>query len=160
MPVVGNLVTLAEWADKAGRSAEAIRNHWAPRPDFPAPKQSQPRTGSGPRFEQYDEDELDEFLATWNALHQPRALTVDGDPNQLRTLGEIARLAGVAGATITQYRDLLDAHTTHEDRGKRRFYRTGDVLRVLNNRPGHGVAVDSAADRRRRGATVKGKSET
>ena len=75
---------------------------------------------------------------------------VDGDPNQLRTLGEIARLAGVAGATITQYRELLDARTTHEDRGKRRFYRTGDVLSVLNSRAGHGVAANSVTDRRRR----------
>ncbi|MEU7004883.1 hypothetical protein [Nonomuraea sp. NPDC046570] len=73
----------------------------------------------------------------------------------MRTLGAIAKLLGIDGKSVTQYRAVLDQHAAHEERGKRRFYRTGDVVEVLNSRKGPGVALDPARDRRRRTAAAE-----
>ncbi|WP_217709104.1 DUF4326 domain-containing protein [Nonomuraea rhodomycinica] len=143
------LVTLGEWAAKVGRAETAVRNHLAAAPGFPAPKGTRPRTGKGTPYEEYDEAELDEFLKAWEAAHAPARYQVPGDPDEMRTLGAIAKLLGVDGKSVTQYRAAIDEHAAHEDRGARRYYRTGDVVEVLNSRKGFGVALDPTRDRRR-----------
>ncbi|WP_174188458.1 hypothetical protein [Nocardia barduliensis] len=147
---MGTLVTLAEWAKLHDLSPVSVRNHWATREDFPAHKQYRPRVGSGRRHEEYDADELDAWLEQWQTEHRPAEYAMPTDPDEFRTLGAIARLLGVDGKTITQYRTVLDQHADHEDRGKRRMYRTRDVVDVLNRRRGIGRAMDPSKDRRRR----------
>ncbi|MFR9767750.1 hypothetical protein [Nocardia sp. SC052] len=147
---MGTLVTLAEWAERHDLSPVSVRNHWATRDDFPAHKQYRPRVGSGRRHEEYDADELDAWLDQWQTEHRPAKYAMPTDPDEFRTLGAIARLLGVDGKTITQYRTVLDQHADHEDRGKRRMYRTRDVVDVLNRRRGVGRAMDPSTDGRRR----------
>ncbi|WP_214327904.1 deazapurine DNA modification protein DpdA family protein [Nonomuraea sediminis] len=151
-----SLVTLGEWAAKVGRAETAVRNHLTDAPGFPAPKGTRPREGSGTPYEEYEESELDAWLKAWETKHAPARYEVPGDPGEYRTLGAIAKLLGVDGKTVTQYRALLDQHAAHEDRGARRFYRTGDVVEVLNSRKGFGVALDPARDRRRTAAADDG----
>jgi hypothetical protein len=149
-------VTLAEWAAKLGRSEKSVRNFWRPLPGFPAPVgRRRAAAAHGPGPEEYDEAELDAWRAQWEAQRErpaPAPYEVPGDPEEYRTLGAIARLLGVDGKTISQYRGRLDERAAHQDRGTRRLYRTGDVIEVLNSRRGVGVAADPAADRRRRTA--------
>ncbi|MBF6205945.1 hypothetical protein IU483_17870 [Streptomyces gardneri] len=147
---MGTLVTLVEWAERHGLSPVSVRNHWATREDFPAHKQYRPRVGSGRRHEEYDPDELDSWLAQWQAEHRPTEYAMPDEPDSYRSLGAIARLLGVDGKTVTQYRRVLDERADYEDRGKRRMYRTRDVVDMLNNRRGFGRALDPNKDRRRR----------
>ncbi|MGY1969726.1 hypothetical protein ACW9HH_36385 [Nocardia gipuzkoensis] len=146
---MGTLVTLAEWAQRHGLSPSSVRNYWAIREDFPAYKGHRPREGSGRLFEEYDADELDTWLAQWQAEHRPPEYAMPEDPDEFRTLGAIARLLGLDGKTVTQYRTMLDEQAAHRDQGKRRMYRTRDVVEVLNSRPGSGRALDPSRDRRR-----------
>ncbi|WP_158578648.1 MerR family transcriptional regulator [Spongiactinospora rosea] len=46
----------------------------------------------------------------------------------MRTLGAIARLLGIDGTTLTQYRPKFDSHAEHRGQGARRLYRTGDIV--------------------------------
>ncbi|MGV9543802.1 hypothetical protein ACWEQA_04080 [Nocardia sp. NPDC004085] len=147
---MGTLVTLAEWAQRHGLSPLSVRNHWATREDFPSHKQYRPRVGSGRRHEEYDADELDVWLENWQAEHRPAAYEMPEDPDSYRTLGAIARLLGVDGKTVTQYRTVFDEHTAYQDTGKRRIYRTRDVVNTLNSRLGFGRAMEPTRDRRRR----------
>ncbi|BCK57389.1 hypothetical protein [Nocardia wallacei] len=149
------LVTLAEWAAERNLSLQTVQNHWATRPDFPAAEQERARTGSGPRAREYDSAAVDAWLARWQDERRPAAYEMPIDPDEYRTLGAIARLLGVDGKTVTQYRAFLDEHASYQDSstGKRRAYRTRDVVDVLNNRQGHGRARDRDADRRRRCGT-------
>ncbi|MGK8501298.1 hypothetical protein [Nocardia asiatica] len=147
---MATLVTLAEWAKRHDLSPVSVRNHWATREDFPAHKQYRPRVGSGRRHEEYDAAELDAWLERWQTEHRPAKYAMPTDPDEYRTLGAIARLLGVDGKTVTQYRTVLDQCADHEDRGKRRMYRTRDVVDVLNRRRGIGRAMDPNKDRRRR----------
>ncbi|WP_457846064.1 hypothetical protein [Nocardia gipuzkoensis] len=146
---MGTLVTLAEWAQRHGLSPLSVRNHWASREDFPACKQYRPRVGSGRRHEEYDADELDAWWAQWQSQHRPSEYAAPEDPDAFRTLGAIARLLGVDGKTVSQYRALLDERAAYRDHGKRRTYRTGDVVAALNSRRGFGRAIDPSKDRRR-----------
>lgn len=143
--------TLEEWAARHGRNLNAVRNQLVVQPDFPAPKRPRPRTGSGVPWQEYDTAELDAWLEKWDAAHRPDEVTVpEGtDLDEYRALGAIADLIGRAGKTVTQYRELFDAHAPYEDRGKRRFYRTGDVIAILNARKGYGRALSPEHDRRR-----------
>lgn len=150
--IVGDKITLPEWATRKGLTPESVRNHWTVRDDFPAPVGSRRRDGSGTLFEEYDSAELDAFLGRWEAQHRPRqfVLPPDGDPDEFRTLGAIAKLLGVDGKTVSQYRSAMDERAQFTDHGRRRFYRTADVVAVLNSRRGGGRALDPDQDRRRR----------
>lgn len=143
--------TLEEWAKRHGRNLRAVRAQFVPLPDFPKPKGQRPRTGRGAAWNEYDPDELDTWLAAWDAAHRPAPVTVpDGtDLDEHRTLGAIARLAGQDGRTITQYRDRYDSSAEYHDQGARRYYRTRDVLALLNERLGRGRTLTPEADRRR-----------
>ncbi|MGW5317755.1 hypothetical protein [Nocardia thailandica] len=145
------MVTLEEWAQRHGRNLHAVRAQLVVQPDFPTPKGTRPRTGSGTPWKEYDLGELDGWLARWDATHRPDEVTVpDGtDLSEYRTLGTIAKLIGRDAKTVTQYRALIDEHADHEDRGKRRYYRTSDVLDLLNSRQGHGRTLTPERDRRR-----------
>ncbi|MFI6603838.1 DUF4326 domain-containing protein [Nonomuraea sp. NPDC050536] len=145
-------VTLAQWAKKVGRAETAVRNHLRTQPGFPMPKGTKPRTGKGKPFEEYDEAELDAFLSQWESEHAPPRYEVPGDPDAYRTLGAIARLIGLDGKSLTQQRDTFDERADHQDRGQRRTYRVGDVIALLNERRGRGMAMNPAVDRRRREA--------
>ncbi|GGK69078.1 hypothetical protein [Nocardia camponoti] len=142
--------TLEEWAQRHGRNLKAVRA-LAARPDFPAPKRPRPRSGSGTPWQEYDSAELDDWLDRWDAARRPEEVTVpDGtDLDEYRALGAIADLIGRARKTVSQYREHFDAHASYEDRGKRRFYRTGDIIDLLNARLGYGRALDPERDRRR-----------
>ncbi len=144
------MVTLDEWATRHGYGHNTVRNFWAIREDFPQHKQYRPRVGSGARSEEYDTDELDAWLARWHEHRRPTRHEMPDQPEEYRTLGAIARLLGVDSKTVSQYRGVMDENADHEDRGQRRFYRTRDVVDVLNTRQGHGRAVDPDTDRRRR----------
>ncbi|SEH03788.1 hypothetical protein SAMN05444920_1447 [Nonomuraea solani] len=74
------------------------------------------------------------------------------DADQMRTLGGIARLLGVDGKTISQYRGAIEARVPErEQRGSRTLYRVRAVIEALNEiRRGPGVAVDPEQDRRKR----------
>lgn len=147
--------TLDEWAERHGRNIRAVRTQLLPQPTFPAPKGQRARSGRGTPAREYDSDELDTWLAEWEAARRPATVTVpDGtDLDEFRTLGTIAALAGRNSKNFTQYRDRFDTAAQHYDRGARRFYRTGDVVDLLNERLGRGRAVDPEDDRRRaRGA--------
>ncbi|WP_280405280.1 hypothetical protein [Nocardia brasiliensis] len=137
---MGTLITLKEWAEQRGRSYGSIRNNWTGRDDFPAPKQPRPRIGKGTPAPEYDSDELDDFAQRWEAANRPAPLPMPDGPEEFRTLGAIARLLGVAGKTVTQYREILDEKVEHEDRGARTVYRTREVVDVLNERRGMGMA--------------------
>jgi hypothetical protein len=71
------------------------------------------------------------------------------EADQLRTLGGIARLLGVDGKTITQYREAIEARVQErEQRGSRTLYRVRGVIEALNEiRRGPGVAADPNQDR-------------
>ncbi|MGW4125882.1 hypothetical protein [Nocardia sp. NPDC004711] len=149
---MAQLVTLAEWAQQHGLTLTTVRNQWVYLQGFPEPVGHQDRaagTGSGGRSREYDQAHLDDWLTRWHAQGRPARLAMPENPEEYRTLGAIARLVGVAGATITQYRALIDQTAEHEDRGARRRYRTRDVVDFLNERPGHGRSNDPSSDRRR-----------
>ncbi|MGV9679084.1 hypothetical protein ACWDSJ_27700 [Nocardia sp. NPDC003482] len=137
---MGTLITLKEWAEQRGRSYGSIRNNWTGRPDFPPPKKPRSRTGKGTPALEYDSDDLDAFAARWEEANRPAPLPMPEDPDDFRTLGAIARLLGVDGKTVTQYRDILDREVDHEARGARTFYHTRGVINVLNQRRGMGTA--------------------
>lgn len=139
---VGTLITLKEWAALHGRSYGSIRNTWVGHPDFPDPKQPRSRAGLGggaPALE-YDSDELDDFADRWEAANRPPLLPMPDGPDEFRTLGAIARLLGVDGKTVTQYRQTFDEQVDHADRGTRTLYHTRGVVEVLNRRRGMGMA--------------------
>ncbi|MBF6137819.1 hypothetical protein IU501_33145 [Nocardia otitidiscaviarum] len=140
---VGTLITLKEWADQRGRSYGSIRNNWVGQPGFPAPKQPRSRTGmgGGTLAQEYDSDELDAFAEVWEAANRPQSFPMPDGPDEFRTLGAIARLLGVAGKTVTQYRETFDEKVEHEDRGARTVYRTRGVVDVLNKRRGRGLPL-------------------
>lgn len=146
-------VTLAEWAPSTGRTETSIKAHWRGLPGFPAPVGRRSRPGvSGPGVPLFSLAALEAWRRSWEATRERpvrQAFEVPGDPNELRTLGAIARLLGVAGSTLTQYREVFDQQATHEDRGRRRYYRVGDVVEILNARQGVGVARDPEGDQRR-----------
>ncbi|WP_246003242.1 hypothetical protein [Nocardia tenerifensis] len=137
---MGTLITLQEWAELRGRSYGSIRNNWTGREGFPTPKKKRPPTGKGTPAPEYDSDELDTFAQRWEAANRPAPFPMPEEPEEFRTLGAIARLLGVDGKTVTQYRAILDAEVEHQPRGARRVYRTRGVVDVLNNRPGMGMA--------------------
>ncbi|RBQ15330.1 hypothetical protein DP939_36430 [Spongiactinospora rosea] len=145
-------ITLAEWAKEVGRTPEHIAIRWRPTPGFPRPAGRRRRLGArGPGEPVYDRDALETWLAAWEeARARPRRrYEVPGDPDEMRTLNAIARLLGVAGKTLSQYRQTFDAHAEHRDHGARTLYRTGDVVNLLNDRPGAGVASATERDARR-----------
>ncbi|MBF6302841.1 hypothetical protein IU459_35745 [Nocardia amamiensis] len=137
---VGTLITLKEWAEQRGRSYGSIRNNWTGREDFPAPKQPRPRTGKGTPAPEYDSDDLDAFAERWETANRPAPFPMPDGPDEFRALGAIAKLLGVDGKTVTQYRELFDEKVEHEDRGARTVYRTRGVVEVLNERRGMGMA--------------------
>ncbi len=145
--------TLDEWAKRHGRNIRAVRNQLLPQPTFPAPKGQRAPVGRGKPAREYDSDELDTWLSEWEAARRPETVTVpDGtDLDEFRTLGTIAALAGHNSKNFTQYRPRIDTAAQHYDRGARRFYRTGDVLDVLNERLGRGRSLDPEDGRRARG---------
>ncbi|WP_198428041.1 hypothetical protein [Nocardia bovistercoris] len=147
---MGDMLTLEEWAARHGYGPDTVRNQWSVRDDFPTHKRHRPRVGSGARSEEYDADELDTWLTHWHQHRRPTPHSVPEHPDEYRTLGAIARLLGLDGKTVTQYRALMDEHAEHEDRGQRRYYRTRDVVTALNARPGHGRTTDPDTDRRRK----------
>ncbi|MFJ9371114.1 hypothetical protein ACIRRA_42840 [Nocardia sp. NPDC101769] len=149
---MAQLVTLAEWAQRHGLTLTTVRTQWAYLEGFPPPVCHRDRpagTGSGGRSREYDLPQLDDWLAHWQAEGRPNRHVMPENPEEYRTLGAIARLVGVNGKTVTQYRDLIDQRADYEDRGARRHYRTRDVVDFLNQRPGHGRASDPASDGRR-----------
>ncbi|WP_113982704.1 hypothetical protein [Spongiactinospora rosea] len=148
----GDTITLAEWAKEIGRTPEHIAIRWRPARDFPGPTGRRRRPGiPGPGEPVYDRRALETWLAEWEkARARPRRrYEIPGDPNEMRTLGAIARLLGIDGKTLTQYRPKFDAHAEHRDQGARRLYRTGDIVALLNDRPGAGVTGAADADARR-----------
>ena len=146
---MGEMVTLEEWAASHGYSPDTVRNQWSVRDDFPTHKRYRPRIGSGARSEEYDANQLDAWLNAWHDHRRPTRHAMPDQPDEYRTLGAIARLLGLDGKTVSQYRILMDEHTDHEDRGQRRYYRTRDVIDTLNARQGRGRATDPGTDRRR-----------
>lgn len=154
---MGNLIRLDLWAEKRGRSPATVRRFWPSQPGFPEPKGTEPRVGSGKPFQLFDESELDDFAARQDAARRPKQHSLPSDPDAFRTLGGIAKLLGVDGKTITQYRELMDERAEHEDDGKQRRYRTRDVVEVLNERRGFGVASKPETDRRRPSPGVEPK---
>lgn len=66
----------------------------------------------------------------------------------MRTLGGIARLLGVDGKTISQYRDAIEALVPdREQRGSRILYRVRAVIEALNEmRRGPGVGGGPATE--------------
>ncbi|WP_125649577.1 hypothetical protein [Nonomuraea sp. WAC 01424] len=153
-------ITLAEWAHSIGREEVSIQKHWRTQPGFPQPVGRRREPGRrGPGTPEFDAAELAAWRVQWEEQRErpaPKEYDVPGDPDERRTLGAIARLLGVDGKTVTQYRDLLDERAAHEDRGARRLYRTGDVVAFLNSRGGAGVALDPSADARRTKSRPKG----
>lgn len=146
-------VTLEEWAAAIGRSEDSVRNHWRPDPSFPQPSGSRPTPGPGPGVDLYTLAELEAWRRSWEETRDkpaPAPFTCPGDPNQYLTLGAIARLLGVDGRTVTQYRTYIDGRTTPQQHGARQRYRLGDVIDALNTRSGRGVALSPETDRRRR----------
>lgn len=136
------LITLKEWAALRGRSYGSIRNNWVGHPDFPKPKQPRSRTGlgGGTPAQEYDRDELDAFADRWEAANRPAPLAMPDGPEEYRTLGAIARLVGLDGKTVTQYRAIIDEQVDHTARGARTVYHTRGVVEVLNKRHGMGMA--------------------
>ncbi|GAA3625083.1 hypothetical protein GCM10022419_133340 [Nonomuraea rosea] len=151
-------ITLAEWAAEVGRSEKNIRNFWRPQGGFPAPigRRPTPHT-TGPDPELYDEAALDAWRT--QALAQPTPYPMPAEAEQMRTLGGVARLLGVDGKTISQYRDAIEARVQErEQRGSRTLYRVSAVVEALNEiRRGPGVAADSEQDRRRRSPAQPGR---
>ncbi|PZG56318.1 hypothetical protein C1I98_01415 [Spongiactinospora gelatinilytica] len=146
------MITLAEWAKEIGRTPEHIAIRWRPARDFPRPVGRRRRpTGRGPGEAVYDRRALETWLAAWEkARARPRRrYEVPGDPDEMRTLNAIARLLGIAGKSISQYRQTFDAHAARREHGARTLYRTGDVVNLLNDRPGAGVASATESDARR-----------
>lgn len=88
---------------------------------------------------------LGDLIAYWNT----RPIVLLGrDPNELVTLGEAARILGVAQKTISQYRDCDGFPATAGSAGERRpKYRLGAIVGFLNTgRPGkRGPAATTAA---------------
>jgi hypothetical protein len=151
-------ITLADWAAKVGRSEKYVRNFWRPQDGFPAPIGRQPAphtTGLNPEL--YDEAALDAWRA--RALAQPTPYPMPAEADQIRTLGGIARLLGVDGKTISQYRDAIEARAQErEQRGSRALYRVRVVIEALNEiRRGSGVAADPEQDRRRKSPGKTGR---
>ncbi|MFB7722319.1 hypothetical protein [Nocardia sp. NPDC056100] len=148
-------VTLEEWAQRHDLSLTTVRTEWVYEEGFPPHAQYRERaagTGSGGRHREYDPAQLDAWLARWQSEHRPSRHAMPEDPEEYRTLGAIARLLGLDGKTVTQYRDLIDHRAEFEDKGARRRYRTRDVVDFLNDRPGYGRSSDPARDRRRNAA--------
>ncbi|WP_446225011.1 hypothetical protein ACTWPB_07830 [Nocardia sp. IBHARD005] len=139
---MGTLITLKEWAALNERSYGSIRNTWVSHPDFPDPKNPRSRTvmGRGTPAHEYDSDELDAFANHWEATNRPPQLPMPDEPDEYRTLGAIARLLGVDGKTVTQYRETINEQVDHTDRGTRTIYHTRGVVEVLNKRRGMGMA--------------------
>lgn len=108
------------------------------------------RHTTGPDPELYDEAALDAWRA--RTLAQPTPYPMPAEADQMRTLGGIARLLGVDGKTISQYRHAIEARVQdREQRGSRTLYRMREVIEALNEiRRGPGVAADPEHDRRRR----------
>ncbi|MEV0826372.1 hypothetical protein [Nonomuraea rubra] len=151
-------ITLADWAAKVGRSEKYVRNFWRPQDGFPAPIGRRPTPhATGPDPELYDEAALDAWRA--RTLAQPTPYPMPAEADQMRTLGGIARLLGVDGKTITQYRDFIDTRVQdREQRGSRTLYRVSAVIEALNEiRRGAGVAADPEQDRRRRSPGQSGQ---
>ncbi|MFD6357438.1 hypothetical protein [Nocardia tengchongensis] len=151
--VMPRWVTLEEWAQRHDLSLSTIRTEWAYQEDFPPHAQYRERpagTGSGGRSREYDLAQLDTWLARWQDEHRPSWHRMPENPEEYRTLGAIARLLGLDGKTVTQYRDLIDQRAEFEDKGARRHYRTRDVVDFLNNRLGYGRSSDPTRDGRRR----------
>ncbi|SDI46734.1 hypothetical protein SAMN05421505_1554 [Sinosporangium album] len=146
-------VTLGEWAQDIGRSTASIRSHWRGHPDFPRPVARRPTAGPGPGVEVYDLAELEAWRTAWETGRDrpaPQPYEVPGEPEEMLTLGAIARRLGLDGKTVTQYRPQIEDRAVWEQRGQRRLYRLADVVDVLNARRGVGLAADPAADRRRK----------
>ncbi|WP_157254845.1 hypothetical protein [Nonomuraea typhae] len=154
-------ITLADWAAKVGRSEKYVRNFWRPQRGFPAPigRQPSPHT-TGPDPERYDEAALDAWRA--RTLTQPAPYPMPAEADELRTLGAIARLLGVDGKTISQYREAIEARVhDREQRRSRTLYRVRAVIEALNEiRRGAGVAADPEHDRRRRSPGRPGRSRS
>lgn len=150
--VVGELITLQEWTEKNRRSLASVRRYLLGKNGFPDPEDYRARAGggSGPAEPLYDEDALDAFARRYDAEHRPAAYPMPDGAEEFRTLGAIAKLLGVDGKTVTQYRDQIEQKAVFQETGKQRRYRTADVIEVLNARRGSGRAQDPATDQRRR----------
>ncbi len=149
---VSSRVTLAEWAERHGRTVGTAWSHWTSRPDFPRPVGRRPRPGGAPgtAIAEYDEAELDAWLAAQPGMGPPPPVAFDGDIEELLTLSAFAARAQAAGktlerSTIYQYRDREDFPKPVNGR----FYRAGDVLEFMNSRPGPGNRLRGSARRRR-----------
>lgn len=138
-PTAGRRLTLAEWACIIDRSPATITRIWAQRDDFPAPTGRRPRPGPGPGTAEYDPADLDAWLRDHGPDRPHRYTVPAAEVDDMLTLGAIAARLGLNGRSITQYRDLIETHTTPERHGTRKYYRYGAVIDALNTRRGMGA---------------------
>jgi hypothetical protein len=139
-PLPRGLATLAEYAQRVGRSKDYIRTYWRPRPGFPDPVgklAAQGRNGGGRGELVWKIAALDAFRASQHDLWGRRTtqlLVTSRNMDERMTLGYFAdNVAEVHRKTITQYRGQSGFPAAGDD-GK---YRLGDLVDWWNHgRPG------------------------
>lgn len=140
-----HLITLAEYAREVDRDETTVRYVWTRHPTFPAPvsgrRRKAPGQTRGPGAAVYRRDDLRHWHGTDGPAGAPPKLVVPAgqDPTDRMTLGAIARILGLDGRTVSQYRARIEQQIKPVIRGTRQLYPLGAVVDVLNSRRGPGA---------------------
>lgn len=118
-------ITLAEIAEKYGRSYSGVKQNWSKDPRWPAP------IGKRGRSIEYDPDAVDKVVK--EHFLPPVEIVSDGEPDDLLTLQEIAALRNppLAVVTLRAYRARGQWPEPDEERSGTPLWRRDTALAAL-----------------------------